>query len=70
MKVEIIERMTAAQIERAHAAYTQLAAIYEDVCGGPYKAREHREYFGIMDSREELRKRFVYLTCGSHGTRE
>lgn len=67
MKAELIERMSAEQVERAHAAYTQLAAIYEDVCGGPYGAREHREYFGIMDSRESLRKRFIYLTCGSHG---
>lgn len=67
MKAEFIEQMSAEQVERAHAAYTQLAAIYEDVCGGPYKAREYREYFGIMDSRETLRKRFIFLTCGSHG---
>lgn len=67
MKAELIDRMSAEQVERAHAAYTQLAAIYEDICGGPYKAREYREYFGIMDSRETLRKRFIYLTCGSHG---
>ena len=67
MKAELIDRMSAEQVERAHAAYTQLAAIYEDVCGGPYKAREYREYFGIMDSREYLKKRFIYLTCGSHG---
>ena len=70
MKAEVIERMNAVQVERAHAAYTQLAAIYEDVCGGPYKAREHREYFGIMDSREALRKRFIILTCGDHGNEQ
>lgn len=67
MKAELINRMTAEQVERAHAAYTQLAAVYEDVCGGPYRAREHREYFGIMDSRETLRKRFIHLTCSDHG---
>ena len=67
MKAELIDRLSAEQVERAHAAYTQLAAIYEDVCDGPYRAREHREYLGIMDSRETLRKRFIYLTCGSHG---
>lgn len=66
MRAELIDRMNAEQVEIAHAAYTQLAAIYEDVCGGPYKAREHREYFGIIDSRETLRKRFIYLTCDSH----
>lgn len=67
MKAEVIERMSAEQVERAHAAYTTLACLYEDVCGGPYKAREHREYFGIMDSREALRKRFIFLTCSDHG---
>lgn len=67
MKAELIDRLSSVQVERAHAAYTQLAAIYEDICGGPYKAREHREYWGIMDSRETLRRRFIYLTCGSHG---
>lgn len=65
MKAEVIEKLTAEQVEKAHAAYTTIAAIYEDACGGPYKAREFREYFAIMDSREALRKRFMLLTASN-----
>lgn len=67
MKAEFIERMSAEQIEKAHAAYTQLALIYEDVCNGPMNARQYKEYFAIMDSREVLRKRFNQLVLESDG---
>lgn len=59
--------MSAVQLQQAHAAYTQLAAIYEDVCGGPYKAREFKEYFAIMDSRTRISQRFIALNQGRHG---
>lgn len=68
MKAEVIERLNAVQVQEAHAAYTKLAAIYEDVCDGPMNARQYKEYFAIMDARETLRKRFYYLTTGSDGT--
>lgn len=68
MKAELIERLTAEQVQRAHAAYTTIAAIYEDVCDGPMNARQYKEYFAIMDAREALRKRFYFLTTGSDGT--
>lgn len=61
MSTDFISRMNAVQVQQAHAAYTQLASIYEDVAGGPYKAREFKEYFSIMDSRERLRKRQLTL---------
>lgn len=67
MTSELMNKMTAAQIERAHAAYTQLAALYEDICDGPYQARAYKEYFAIMDNRERLRRRFVFLTTGRDG---
>lgn len=67
MKAELIERMSAEQVERAHAAYTKLAVIYEDVCNGPMNARQYREYFAIMDNREALRKRFNQLVLESDG---
>jgi len=67
MKAELINRMSAEQIERAHAAYTQIACIYEDLCNGPMNARQYREYFAIMDSREMLRKRFNQLVLESDG---
>ena len=67
MKADIINALSVEQIQKAHAAYTTLACIYEDVCGGPYKAREHREYFGIMDSRENLRRRYLSLNVCDDG---
>ena len=61
MSTEFIERLTALQVEQAYAAYTQIAAIYEDVCNGPMNARPYKEYFAVMDSRERLRRRFIAL---------
>lgn len=69
MKAELINRMTAVQVEKAHAAYTQLACIYEDLCNGPLNARQYKEYFAIMDNREALRKRFYELAANDHGTK-
>lgn len=69
MKAELIARMTAVQVEEAHAAYTKLACIYEDVCNGPMNARQYKEYFAIMDNREALRKRFLELTTNDHGSK-
>lgn len=68
MTSEFINKMTAVQLEKAHAAYTQLAAIYEDVCDGPYQARAYKEYFAIMDNRVRLKQRFMYLTAVRDGT--
>lgn len=59
-------RLSAEQAQRAHRAYTDIACIYEDVCGGPYKAREYKEYFAVMDSREYLRQRFNELMNTGH----
>lgn len=67
MKAELISRMTAVQAEEAHAAYTKLACIYEDLCNGPVYARQYKEYFAIMDNRESLRKRFFELIAGNNG---
>lgn len=61
MSTEFIQRMSVLQVEEAHAAYTKLAVIYEDVCNGPMNARQFKEYYAIMDSRERLRKRFIEL---------
>lgn len=61
MSTEFIQRMSALQVEEAHAAYTKLAVIYEDICNGPLGARQFKEYYAIMDSRKRLRKRFLEL---------
>lgn len=70
MSTDFVSRMSAVQLQQAQAAYTQLAAIYEDVCGGPYKAREFREYFAIMDSRTRISRRFIALTQHEHGNEQ
>lgn len=67
MTKELISRLTADQCERLHAAYTQIACLYEDICGGPYGARQFKEYFAVMDTRENLRQRFMKLTSYGHG---
>ena len=61
MSTEFIERLSALQVEQAHAAYTKIAVIYEDICNGPLNARQFKEYYAVMDSRERLRKRFLAL---------
>lgn len=63
MKKELIDKLCAADVERLHEAYTKIAVVYENMCGGPYKAKEHKEYFAVMNTREYLRKRFMELTC-------
>lgn len=67
MKAELMDRMTGEQMQRAHAAYTTLACLYEDLCNGPMNARQYKEYFAIMDNREALRKRFNQLYNSNNG---
>ncbi len=67
MKIEVIDKMNMEQLQRTYRAYTELAAIYEDVCGGPWKARAYREYFGIMDSRLKIYQRYIALQRINHG---
>lgn len=43
-------------LSRAYAAYNQLMIIYENTCGGPYGARNYKEYFAICDSRDNIRQ--------------
>lgn len=55
MTRELLSRMSYDNLRRAYAAYNELQAVYEDVCGGPYKARVYKEYFAICDSRNNIR---------------
>lgn len=69
MTKELVSRMRYEDLEQAYAAYTQLMMVYESACGGPYKAREHKEYFAIMDSRNNIRQEVVnrsnYISHGN-----
>ena len=67
MTREFCKALSVEQLQRAHNAYSVIACIYEDVCGGPYKAREFKEYFAAMDSRENLRLRYNDIITGRDG---
>lgn len=68
MTKELAARMRYEDLEVAYRAYTNLMLVYETTCGGPYKAREHKEYFAIMDSRNNIRQEVVKRSNNiSHG---
>lgn len=67
MKADFIARMSYEQMVKAYEAYTKLQAVYEDVCGGPYKAREYKEYFAMCEGREKLRLRCIELASRRTG---
>lgn len=59
MTKELCARMRYGDLEMAYKAYTDLALAYENTCGGPYAAREFKEYFAIMDSRNNIRQEVI-----------
>lgn len=68
MTKELVSRMRYEDLKKAYAAYTQLMMVYESACGGPYAAREYKEYFAIMDSRNNIRQEVVNRSNNiSHG---
>lgn len=68
MTKEFVKHLSSEQLQQAHISYTRLALIFEDVCGGPYKAREFKEYFAIMDSRENIRQEYNNRAVNQYGT--
>ena len=68
MTKEFVKSMPYDQLAKAYGAYSTLMCVYEDVCGGPYKAREFKEYFAIADSRTNIREEVARrATEASHG---
>lgn len=68
MTKELCARMRYEDLERAYNAYNALAIAYENTCGGPYGAREFKEYFAIMDSRNNIRQEVLNRSnSGDHG---
>lgn len=68
MTKDLVSRMRYEDLELAYTAYTNLMLVYETTCGGPYKAREYKEYFAIMDSRNNIRQEVVNRSNNiSHG---
>lgn len=56
MTKEFCARMRYEDLERAYNAYNALMLAYENTCGGPYAARQFKEYFAICDSRGNIRQ--------------
>lgn len=64
MTKEFVKSVEYADLERAYNAYNTLMSVYENACGGPYKAREFKEYFAIVDSRDNIRQEVVRRAQG------
>ena len=56
MTKDLCRQVSYADLTRAYEAYNTLMSVYENTCGGPYGAREHKEYFAITDSRGNIRQ--------------
>lgn len=59
MTRDFVARVTYADLERAYSAYNTLMSVYENTCNGPYGARQHKEYFAICDSRDNIRREVI-----------
>lgn len=59
MTKEFVRGVSYDDLSRAYAAYNDLMIVYENTCGGPYGARNHKEYFAICDSRDNIRREVI-----------
>lgn len=68
MTKELCTRMRYEDLIRAYNGYNALMIAYENTCGGPYAARQYKEYFAICDSRDYIRLEVLHRAdTGSHG---
>lgn len=56
MTKEFVKGVSYPDLQMAYSAYNTLMMVYENTCGGPYQARQHKEYFAICDSRDNIRQ--------------
>lgn len=66
MTKEFVKSVPYADLERAYSAYNTLMSVYENACGGPYAARAHKEYFAIVDSRDNIRFEVINRSKGGN----
>lgn len=62
MTKDFVKGVAYTDLERAYSAYNTLMSVYENACGGPYAARAHKEYFAIIDSRDNIRLEVINRT--------
>lgn len=68
MTKAFVQSVSYDDLKRAYDAYNTLMAVYENTCGGIYAARNHKEYFAICDSRDNIRQEVINRTNSqSHG---
>lgn len=68
MTKEFVKGVAYPDLERAYNAYNALMMVYENTAGGPYNARQYKEYFAICDSRDNIREEIVRRSnLESHG---
>lgn len=68
MTKEFVKSVPYTDLERAYNAYNTLMSVYENTCGGPYAARQHKEYFAVCDSRDNIRQEVINRANNqSHG---
>lgn len=69
MTKDFVKGVAYTDLERAYSAYNTLMGVYENACGGPYAARQHKEYFAICDSRDNIRMEVMNRAKqASHGS--
>lgn len=64
MTKEFVKGVAYSDLERAYSAYNTLMAVFENACGGPYAARQYKEYFAICDSRDNIRQEVMRRSQG------
>lgn len=68
MTKEFVKGVAYADLERAYSAYNTLMSVYENTAGGPYAAKQYKEYFAISDSRDNIRQEVINRSnLQSHG---
>ena len=68
MTREFVKGVAYSELDRAHKAYSELISVYENTCGGVYAARNHKEYFALCDSRNNIRREVLNrIGVDSHG---
>ena len=67
MKLELLKKMSRADLLIVKEAYLKLQGRYEDFCGGPMGARQYKEYFAICDNIQMINKVLREREQDGHG---
>ena len=68
MKLELLKTMSRDDLLIVKEAYLKLQSRYEDVCGGPMRARQYKEYFAICDNITAINRVLYEREINGYGT--